>query len=193
MEEPGDSAQWQPGSIMVVGQDFNSLKKYEIARDAGTEFGLSVTWRNLRPLLRSANVPLRSCFFTNVYMGLRDGGPETGRFAGSRDREFVNRCARFFERQLEFCKPRLILTLGLEPLTFLCRFIMNVPAPPRLLECNEIYRAVGLADGSTVVVVGLTHPCYPSNTRHRRYKSFTGRDAELAMIRDGLQAAAEVL
>ncbi|MGH9627870.1 MAG: hypothetical protein ACRD7E_05970, partial [Bryobacteraceae bacterium] len=92
--------------IMVVGQDFNTLATYEVARKLGSEVNSSSTWRNIRRIFRELNVPLQNCFFTNFYMGLRAAGPETGRFPGARDREFVKRCVRFFERQMEVARPK---------------------------------------------------------------------------------------
>ena len=66
-------------------------------------------------------LPLGRCFFTNFYMGLRETGPETGRFPGARDGEFVQRCARFFERQMEAIEPKLIVTLGMPALSAVAR------------------------------------------------------------------------
>jgi uracil-DNA glycosylase len=178
------------GQVMIVGQDFNSVAVYERARFAGIEVGTSTTWKNLRPILLRSDLAEDAYFFTNVYMGLRDGGPETGRFPGARDRDFAGRCMRFFIRQLEVSKPRLILTLGLEPLRFLCRLIMKIPPPKTLTACERIYDSVRLADGSAVVVVGLTHPSYyHANVGRRSYGRFVGLEAENAMIRDGLRAA----
>ena len=81
---------------MIVGQDFNSVAAYDRARLARTEVGISATWRNLQELLFASNVCPERCFFTNVYMGLRDAGAETGRFPGARNSNFVDRCLTFF-------------------------------------------------------------------------------------------------
>jgi len=84
---------------MVVGQDFNSVKVYEQARREGMESSSrSATWRTIRSVFPRFGLTPEGCFFTNFYLGLREHGPETGRFPGARDQEFVRRCARFFER-----------------------------------------------------------------------------------------------
>ena len=176
--------------IMIVGQDFNSRAAYEEARLIGTETQTSPTWRNLISILSSVEVAPERCFFTNVYMGLRDGGPETGRFAGASDPGFVACCLQFFERQLEVSRPRLILLLGLEPLRVLSRSLLNLPAPATLTASAGIYDAASRAGGSSAVVVALTHPSfYHANVWRRRYGILTGRVAEQAMIGDGYQAA----
>jgi hypothetical protein len=67
---------------------------------------------------------------------------------------------------------------------------MNVRAPGRLGDCVDIYTNIRLSDGATAVLVGLTHPSYyPVNVGRRRYGNLTGREAELAMIRMGVEAA----
>ena len=117
------------GQIMVVGQDFNSEKAYKKARDAGTEVNLSSTWDILKKILPASGVSLEDCFFTNLYMGLREGGPEAGRFPGARDKDFVERCIKFFKHQLEVARPKLILTLGAEPFRVLADNFFIEPAP----------------------------------------------------------------
>jgi uracil-DNA glycosylase len=197
---PGGYGLWQEGSttmgafptdsVMIVGQDFNSLGAYERACLKGSEIGTSTTWRNLIPILAEAGVPAETCFFTNVYMGLRDGGKETGRFPGSRDHDFVARCSRFFDRQLAVSRPKLILVLGLEPLRVLSPSLLNVTAPATLTACDRIYDSVRQAGGFRTVVVVLTHPSfYHANVWRRRYGSLTGSAAEQAMISDGYRTA----
>ena len=82
--EADDTLQPFPKDFMVVGQDFNTLATYERARKCGSEVNSSATWRNLRTIFMKFNVSLTDCFFTNIYMGLRAVGPETGRFPGVR-------------------------------------------------------------------------------------------------------------
>lgn len=176
------------GQIMVVGQDFNSAVTYERAWKIGTEVESSATWRGLRTLLLASGVSLDRCFFTNVYMGLRDGGPETGKFPGARDKHFTQRCITFFRRQLEIVRPRLILTLGLEPLQVLAQNVFDLRVPKTLAACIEKY-SVPLPHGDATVVA-LTHPSfYHANVWRRKYAGLAGMDAEKAMIADGLKIA----
>ena len=184
------SGELRTGRIMIVGQDFNSVKVYEQARLVGTEVDSSKTWKVLRRLLPASGISLDQCFFTNLYMGLRKGGSETGRFPGARDRSFVQRCLAFFIKQLEVVRPKLILTLGVEPFRVLANHLFpHVPAPQTLTACVEIYPSVPLVHGSATVVA-LTHPSfYDANVWRRKYGRLSGAEAEKAMIADGLKIA----
>jgi uracil-DNA glycosylase len=177
------------GQIMIVGQDFNSEGVYEQARRDGTEVGSSATWKALQKLLPASGISLSQCFFTNLYMGLRKGGSEAGTFPGARDRRFVQRCLAFFIKQLEVVRPKLILTLGVEPFRVLANHLFNVPVAKTLSACVDIYRSLPLAHGS-VTVVALTHPSfYDANVWRRKYGRLSGAEAEKAMIADGLKIA----
>jgi uracil-DNA glycosylase len=179
------------GQIMIVGQDFNSEKVYEQARRDGTEVHRSATWKALQKLLLGSDISLEQCFFTNLYMGLRHGGgPETGRFPGARDEHFVQRCLAFFIKRLEVVRPKLILTLGVEPFRVLATHLFpHERAPKTLTACVEIYRSVPLTHGS-VTVVALTHPSfYDANVWRRKYAGLSGAEAEKAMIADGMTSA----
>ena len=72
-------------------------------------------------------------------MGLREYGPETGPFPGARDSNFVQSCARFFERQIEVIRPQLIVTLGLAPLKAIRKKVFQLQAPNSLSECVDVY------------------------------------------------------
>lgn len=56
----------------------------------------SPTWKNLIRLFDEADVDLKKCFFSSVFMGLRDTENMTGEFLGARDKDFVNRNLEFF-------------------------------------------------------------------------------------------------
>lgn len=71
------------------------------------------TWRNSIKLLDEANINLTQCYYSNVFMGLRDGVTKnTGEFPGFKDKEFVNRNLEFLEIQIDTIKPKLIIILG---------------------------------------------------------------------------------
>ena len=61
------------GGVMVLGHDFHSVQGYEWSRVNQAENLRAPTWRNLRHLLSRVPVQLEQCFFTNIYMGLREG------------------------------------------------------------------------------------------------------------------------
>ena len=173
---------------MVVGQDFNTVATYERALRNRSEIGGSRTWQVLRRLLVGFNIRPEWCFYTNAYMGLRAAGPETGRFCGARDNEFVNRCAIFFSRQLAVARPKLILMLGMEPLRMLGPRLFGITAPRTLMACDNFYPRVCLDYGDAAIVV-LTHPSlYYANVGRRRYLRLVGADAEAAMVRDAISA-----
>jgi len=181
LDEHG-SAEPDTPEVMVVGQDFNTLASYENARKAGSETKTSRTWQNIEKIFPKLGLSFRHCFCTNFYMGLRENGPETGIFPGARDPEFVRRSARFFERQLEVMKPKLIVTLGLAPLAALGKHVFHVPTPPTLSRCVDVYRDLPSAHGR-VALVALTHPSlYFANVGRRRFQCLAGIDAERAMV-----------
>ncbi len=183
------NAELPVGQIMVVGQDFNSVKAYELARQRGTEVGISPTWKVLQEILRASNICPEKCFFANLYMGLRVKGRETGRFPGAKDKPFVRRCITFFERQLEVGRPKLIMALGIEPFRVLAKPVFDLDRPKTLTACAEIYPSVQLAHGSATVVA-LTHPSLSHlNIGRRKYGQLAGAEAEKAMIADGLKLA----
>ena len=184
------------GGIMILGHDFHSVAGYEWARANLAENLKSPTWRHLLTLLKDVPIPLDECFFTNVYMGLREGTHTTGRFPGSRDRAFVERCRIFFNRQLRLQRPRVILCLGgfvpafLAPLS---RGLAEWTPGHSFGELDKRSVAVVLnarfhgAD-HTCPVVALTHPCLRAvNVPRRRWQKNTGHSAELLMIRTALR------
>jgi hypothetical protein len=70
-------------------------------------------------------------------MGLRSAGPETGRFPGTRDKDFVGRCVRFFERQIELAQPKLIVTLGVEPLRAVVQGVFGISHSEHIIRVRS--------------------------------------------------------
>jgi uracil-DNA glycosylase len=183
---------------MILGQDLASEAGYvrTLTRD-GPES--NPTWSRLLRLLADAELSHTTCFFTNFYMGLRQGARATGCFPGARDPQFVRRCSDFFlTQQLHEQRPRLIVTLG--------RWI-----PRRLAEVSDALSAWRSAatfeelDASlpgytgalrpdvrfsgvtgtlgAAVVVALVHPSYRHLTaRRRRFEDAQGHEAEVRML-----------
>jgi uracil-DNA glycosylase len=172
-----------PKDFMVVGQDFNTFATYERARITGSEVESSSTWRNIRQIFPMMDIALTDCFFTNVYMGLRAVGPETGRFPGAKDPGYADRCATFFRRQIEVARPRIIIALGLEPLRFLSNRVFGFRPPDALSKCDQIYGPLPLAHGGATLVP-LTHPAlYFANVGRRTFRDHRGIEAERALVR----------
>lgn len=213
---PGGCGLWNPrrverlpplpiGGVMVLGHDFHSRAAFTRSFEAEGEviegphgaYRMGRTWRNLLPLLEDAGIRPEECFFTNAYMGLRESDATMGRFPGSRDPQFVERCRRFFVTQLRTQRPAVILSLG----AWVPRFL--APLAPQLAGWRDKWSldaidAAGPVVRSTrfegydgrCVVVALTHPSMRgSNVRRRRYDKRVGAEAELAMLADAREGA----
>ena len=205
---PGGFGLWNPartspppglpvGGIMVLGHDFHSEAGYEASLAAGAEPASQPTWRALIEWFEAVGIDPTTCFFTNVYMGLRQGAATTGRFPGASDAAFVERCRTFLRQQLEVQRPRLVLTLGvwvprlvaplgraalapwLEATTF-----ATIDGPDGMGALRE---DVPLFSGGTCTVAALSHPSFwPRSATTRRYRRATGRAAHLDLLRDAI-------
>ena len=149
-------------------------------------------------MLDEADIPRSQCFFTNVFMGLIDGPSAVGRFPGANDSLFVQRCRDFLVKQLNIVQPRLILTLGKEVLRVIA------PLSPELVRVWSGTRNLRDLDergaayvipvsfsgtSETTAVVALTHPAHrPLNVGSRRFGSWVGHEAELALIRQAVNS-----
>ncbi len=208
---PGGIGLWVPesrvfpllpvGGVMVLGHDFHNVAGYEWSKKNEQENLRSPTWRHLLDFLNAAGIPLETCFFTNVYMGLRSGKKTTGTFAGSRSPHFVERCRTFFLHQVEVQQPSLILALGAHVPRFLAP-LAQLLSGWNGLDGFSARDAAGLslingvrfgsAAGKPCVVASLVHPSFrPRNIGLRRWKHYVGEEAELAMVRHALVLAAQ--
>lgn len=182
------------GGVLILGHNFHCEAGFAQFLARGYESERGPTWRPLLDLLARVGIPKESCFFSNVYMGLKAGDKPTGVFPGSRDSAFVARCRAFLACQLAMMQPRLILTLGKYAPPVL------TPLAPALdaawsgaLTLGEIdtRKAAVVRDVSfpevthRVSVVALCHPAQrPPNVARRRYRGYIGDAAEVAMLRD---------
>jgi len=188
--------------VMIIGKDFDSKTAYHNTRNLMQKGPCDpckrnpATWGTLIPFLEGVGIAPEACFFTEFFMGLREGIKATGKFPGVDDVRFVNRCCEFMKIQLKTQEPRLVLTLGKE-------------VPPRLaaLSPQSLRRWADVktlrdldAAGSivhNVQFLGMRTPCsvvaltHPSNRRpnvkYRTYRTLQGHEAEVAMIRDALK------
>ena len=190
------------GKVMILGNDFcqsPSGHQEWLEKDPYADVN-TTTWQNMRPHFSEAGIQLEDCFFTNAYMGLRpECGPFKGPSPGAKDREFVQRCESFLNTQIEVQKPRLILALGKHAITFIARLSDKLDAwkPwPGFEKLDDKEQALisdvcfqGAPD-QTVTVVALVHPSghnLGNTLKNRRYCGKTGKDAEIAMIKDALR------
>ena len=125
-----------------------------------------------------------------------NGVKTTGRFPGSRDSAFVDRCGAFFVRQLEAQQPSVILALGgwvprfLAPLSAQlvdwqsCRSLQALDREVPVRH-DVAFRSAAIPPCS---VVCLTHPSLrPPNVERRRYAGLKGAAAERAMVSEATQ------
>lgn len=189
---------------MALGHDFHSAKGFHSSLRQGTEvpdslrdgYRIPPTWVELRKLFDEVAIPLDRCFFTYAYMGLRASDKTTGRFAGSKDPGFLERCQALFLRQVEEQEPSLILALGVWTPAFLA------PLSPQLRIWSRKRTMRALDDGGPVVhgvvfnglaglpctVAILTHPSLRgSNVGRRVYSGQEGHLAEVALLRYALR------
>lgn len=185
------------GGIMVLGHDFHSERGYEASLARGRESASQPTWRQLCKLFVIVGIDPRECFFTNIYMGLRAGSATTGPFPGRTDRAFVEHCRLFLTEQIRVQRPSLILTLGVHVPPFLGALSPQLTKWTKAKGLKHIdgvgpvQRAVRFPADLVSTVVALTHPSLrDASVRHRRYAGNAGHEAELAMLRDALTAAA---
>jgi uracil-DNA glycosylase len=183
------------GGVMILGHDFHSEDGFEKSLALGTEVPprgagrVGPTWDNLLRLLDEATIPRDRCFYTNAYMGL------TGRFPGSLDPGFVERCRGFLRRQLAAQRPNLILTLGAWVPAFIAPLSPDLGGWSHARSLAEVDRVGGLVARvrfddvgmQPCNVVALTHPSLRGpNVVRRRFRELTGHEAELAMVREAL-------
>lgn len=179
------------GGVMVLGHDFHSESGYRASALLGGERLSMPTWRNLIRLLHIASISLETCFFTNVYMGLREGASATGPFPGATDRGFVEHCKAFLVEQLRMQRPALVLCLGkyvppvLAQMSPELRGWSAAKGFKDIDACGPVQGGVtfpGL-DAHQCTVVALLHPSLrQASVRHRRYDGWVGEEAETQML-----------
>ena len=198
---PGQPLPAMPvGGVMILGHDFHSEAGYLESFAAGGERETMPTWKNLLPLLREVPISLERCFFTNLYMGLRQGTETTGVFPGASDAAFVQHCQQFFLEQIKLQRPSLIVTLGMyvPPLLAAVAFDLTDWGTGRSITIKHLDRVgpirrnvhfAGLPEFAPTVIA-LLHPSLRfGSLRHRHYRDRTGASAELLLLQDGMAAA----
>ena len=192
--------------VMVLGHDFHSELGFAKSVAEGAEVRAapsdpacrhSPTWSTLLSFLGEAGIQPEECFFTNAYMGLREGAGTTGQFPGSKNPPFVARCQTFFRHQVRAQQPRIVLALGAWVPAFLA------PLADRLHPWTAIRSLAGIDavgpvqhgvsfgdDMAPCSVVALTHPSLRApNVGRRTYSGAHGHAAELKMVLEAMSAS----
>ena len=211
---PGGTGLWMPdfqtqpevfpvGEVMAIGQDFDSEASYHAILNLMRQGPCDprkrnpATWGRLLQFLPRCGIAKERCFFTNFFMGLRQGNKAVGVFPGAADTAFEERCRQFVGQQLETQQARLVLTLGMQvpsrlaPLAQQLSHWQGVESSTRLDAVGPVVHNVEFPGvRSTCSVVALVHPSFrPSNVGRRKYGRFQGDDAEVEMVREALSAA----
>jgi uracil-DNA glycosylase len=193
---PGGTGLWKEEqsnkfpSILVLGQDFSTVHLYDKMMRAEKRDIDGPTWRNLRKLFQEAELDLTECFFSNVFMGLRNTESMTGRFPGAKDNTYVKRSTAFLMLQIKIICPRIIITLGKYPseiLSILSDDLNSWKSGMALRSPEKGILENVFIEGHRCTCIALVHPSMRNSNVHRRkYKDFSGNGAEVAMLRDAL-------
>lgn len=203
---PGGYGLWRPdielplppfpvGGVMVLGHDFHSEDGYRASVVRTRESETQPTWRVLLTLLARADIDPATCFFTNVYMGLRAGHVTTGPFPGACNEPFVAHCVDFLGEQIAMQRPSLILTLGINVPPLISRLspaLADWSTGRGLKHLDRVGPVrtgvrIGGPEGALTNVVALTHPSMRhASVRHRSYGGRAGDAAELLMLREAI-------
>lgn len=183
-------------SILISGQDFSTVDEYNAMLNNNQNDLQCATWRNLIKLFKEANINLKNCFYSNVFMGLRDGVTKnTGEFPGFKDKDFINRNLKFLEIQIDTVKPKLIITLGRYAAEMLSRLadygLENWINFRALIDENIGFSDNTSFNGLKCKCVALTHTSLRHlNVSRRVYTNehgvFHGNSAEVQMLKDAM-------
>lgn len=179
--------------ILVLGQDFSTVSAYQAMLEGGRSDLQSPTWNSLIKLFEESGIPLGNCFFSNVFMGLRNTKSMIGTFPGIKNKYFVKRNVDFLAFQIKTIHPSIIITLGRPASEMMAKL------SPDQLSVWEKGKALSMPNngfiknnsvfGRTIHCVALEHPSMRnSNVKRRRYKNqdgdYSGHTAEVEMLRD---------
>lgn len=180
---------------MILGHDQDNEAGFATTRKKGEET-YSSTWKNMRNLLKEANIAEEDCFFTNFLLGIRKGSDtNTGKSPTLKNPLFLNECANFLIEQLKIQKPKAIICLGFVPfklLGLLSRgLLLKNIGMTEFKEIDKWQAAISkgmhfelIPDFETNIGV-IYHPSYRNlNKGKRRYGAFKGNLAEVKILEE---------
>lgn len=187
-------------NILILGQDFSTVDDYrKMLRNESTDLECP-TWRYLIKLLNEAEIELTDCFYSNVFMGLRETASMVGKFPGFKDKSFVKRNVEFLSYQIETIRPKVIITLGkfaAELLTKLSDTDLKIWKNYNALRVANIGLITNVHFNNHVCTcVALEHTSMRnSNVKRREYSNVNGQHqgnaAEVEMLKDAVHKKAE--
>ena len=179
---------------MVLGHNFDSEAGFGESVNRGKEKLSTGTWGRLLKLLAGAEVPVARCFFTNAFMGLCEGD-DSFDYSGRAHGAFRTACSAFLRAQIEFQRPRLILTLGCHVPPILAELSHELSVWLRTdlrlddLDATPLIPNAGFQLSSgwihRAVVVPLAHPSMPNGSRRKPSGYSPGWKGEMEVIRAG--------
>lgn len=188
------------GEVMVLGQDFGPKCWHEkYSREEAYDLD-SDTWKNLLEYLHCVDIYPKDCFFTNAYMGLMEKG-RLKKMKAKEFNQFKKTCKLFLDKQIRMQKPQLILALDEYAIDLIAELSSDGlakwspwPGFEKLNDESSWISDVHFRDSEEqpATVVTLVHPGWRSaHVWRRRYRKcnrkFTGKCAELAMLKDALE------
>lgn len=191
-----DSSQEVQGKeFMILGQDQDNEAGFNKSVKEGNE-EYTPTWKNLLPLLNSANIQTGNCFFTNCLLGIRKNrDSNTGKSPSLKDTAFLKDCLSLLEFQINLQRPKAIICLGLIPITLLgylskdlhLKFILIEDfkeIDKRGLAVNKEIKFNSILDYRATIGV-LTHPSFRRlNAKQRKFSGFVGNEAEIQILKN---------
>ena len=148
---------------MILGHNVDSVTGYAKRRQSGVSHGdrvpghgLMPTWSKLYQLLENGGVDLADCFFTNVFVGLKVGDRNEGRFTAHPTIEFSRWCREFLAYQVRVMRPRVVVVLGQHACVDLAEVVTPTPwsarpFPPPMVVDAQLF-------GWQTALVPVRHP-----------------------------------
>lgn len=192
------------GGTMCLGHNWGVPSDWDdTLRNDAAVLKTNSTCRATLSLFARCDVPSRDIFLTNFFVHLMDAENPIGRFHGTGEVKYEAWTRTVFAAQIEAMRPRAMFVLGMHVPPLLAPLTAEFK-PWALHRTLSTLDAAGVALVPRVTLSGqgwshtfaaavLTHPSYRHiNAKHRRYKGRSGEAAEVAMIRDALDAGGDL-
>ncbi|WP_290901738.1 hypothetical protein [Aquabacterium sp.] len=202
------------GGVMVLGHDWGTVKDYTdcLERDA-ENVGGNRTWDGMRKFFNNLKIDLSEIYFTNFFMGLREGAVSVGEFPGGghpaakNKTTYVDACRELVRMQIVTQKPKVLIVYGAHLPRLISPLLENSGAigwkqfqgfKDMDKKGTPLVAEVGFEFGREThitTVVSLVHPCYRNRTaEHRSWKNDQGEllhgdVAEKEMVLEAMRIA----